>query len=94
MSAGAASRTEPAHGRTTFADASPAQVRAALIPEDAIAFESQWRAAMVTATETMDLTVVHRVLEAWRRIAWLTTSNGPDAYRRMLAHAEVTLRTP
>jgi len=46
-----------------------------------------------TATETLDLTGVHRTLQSWRRIAWLTTANGPAGYRRMLARADRTLRT-
>jgi hypothetical protein len=48
---------------------------------------------MAAATETLDLTVVHRTLESWRRVAWLTAANGPDGYRRMLARAEHTLAT-
>lgn len=93
MTAAAASGAEPARGRPPFADASPAQVRAALTPDDVTEFDRQWRAAMATATETLDLAGVHRTLESWRRIAWLTTSNGPDGYRRLLARAEETLRT-
>lgn len=93
MMAAPAPGAEPARGRPPFTDASPAQVRAALIPEDVTEFDRQWRAAMATATETLDLTGVHRTLECWRRIAWRTTSNGPDAYQRMLARAEETLRT-
>ncbi len=68
-------------------------MRAALIPEDIPEFDRQWRAVMATATETLDLTGVHRTLESWRRIAWLTTANGSDGYRRLLARAARTLRT-
>ena len=93
MTTAAASGPEPGRGRPPFADASPAQVRAALIPEDLAEFDRQWRSAMATATETLDLTGVHRILECWRRIAWLTTANGPGGYRRMLARADGTLRT-
>ena len=93
MTTAAASGPEPGRGRPPFADASPAQVRAALIPEDLAEFDRQWRSAMATATETLDLTGVHRTLECWRRIAWLTTANGPGGYRRMLARADRTLRT-
>jgi len=74
-------------------DPSPAQVRAALIPEDVAEFDRQWHAVMAAATETLDLTGVHRALESWRRIACLTEANGPDEYRRMLAGAERTLPT-
>lgn len=93
VTAAAATGPEPGPGRPPFADASPAQVRAALIPEDVAEFDRQWSAVMATATETLDLTGVHRTLQSWRRIAWLTTANGPDGYRRMLARADRTLRT-
>ncbi len=93
MTAAAATGPESPAGGPPFADASPAQLRAALIPEDVAEFDRQWRAVMATATETLDLTRVHRALESWRRIAWLTQANGPDGYRRVLARAERTLRT-
>lgn len=32
-------------------------------------------------------------LESWRRIAWLTSANGPAGYRRTLAKAEHLQRT-
>ncbi len=48
---------------------------------------------MATVTETLDLTGVHEILDAWRRVAWLTAVRGPDGYRRILAVAEETLRT-
>lgn len=93
MSAAAAASAPPPRGGPPFAAASPAQVRAALVPEDAARFDRQWRAVMTKATEDLDLTEVAATLDAWRRIAWLTTANGPDDYRRMLAQAEHTLRT-
>jgi len=76
-----------------FADATPAQIRAALTPEDAVRFDEHWRTAMQRATDRLDLAEVHEILEHWRRIAWLTSAHGPDGYRRMLARAEETLRT-
>jgi hypothetical protein len=93
MTAAAAPRPEPGSGSPPFADASPSQVREALGPEDAAEFDRQWRAVMVKATETLDLTNVHRTLTAWRRIAWLTAVRGPDAYHRVLATAEERTRT-
>ena len=59
-----------------FADASPAVLRAALTPEDAAVFDLQWRDAMATAVERLDLTGVHAVLDAWRPVAWLTSARG------------------
>lgn len=93
MTAAAASQPEPGLDRPPFADSSPAQVRAALIPEDVAEFDRQWQTVMATATKTLDLTGVHRTVESWRRVAWLTTANGPEKYRQMLARAERTLRT-
>ncbi|HEV2784418.1 MAG TPA: DUF6247 family protein [Actinophytocola sp.] len=89
----AAAYPDPEPKRPPFADASPAEVRAALIPEEATVFDREWRAALAEATETFDLTAVHETLEHWRRIAWMTTAHGPEAHRRMLARAEYTLRT-
>ncbi|WP_445187664.1 DUF6247 family protein [Pseudonocardia sp. Cha107L01] len=44
-----------------------------------------WCEVMAAATESLDLTEVHRTLEAWRRVAWLTSARGHDGYRRLLA---------
>jgi len=89
----AAPDVQPDTSRPPFADASPAQVRAALVPEDVVRFDQQWRDAMATATEALDLTVVHELLDSWRRVAWLTAARGHEGYRRILARAEETLRT-
>lgn len=48
---------------------------------------------MAAATESLDLSGVHRTLESWRRIAWLTSAHGHDAYRRLLAGAQERSRT-
>lgn len=93
MTAAAAHVPEPGSGRPPFADASPAQVRSALIPEDVAEFDRQWRAVMAAATESLDLAEVHRTLESWRRVAWLTSARGHDGYRRLLADAEHRSRT-
>lgn len=76
-----------------FRDASPRDVRAALIPEEVDDFDRQWRAALAEAAETLDLTRVFEVLDSWRRRAIITQAYGPDSYRKMLARAEHTLRT-
>lgn len=78
---------------TPFADASPAEIRAALIPEDHPEFDQQWRAALTIAADTLSLDEVHDTLESWRRVAWLVSAHGHDGYRRMTATAEQTLRT-
>src|SRR5918999_6582491 len=76
---------EPRHGRAgqSFADASPAEVRAALIPEEAAEFDQQWREAMGRATETLDLSGVLETLDSWRRVARLTAAAGAEAHRQM-----------
>lgn len=91
VSAAAAPLPEP--DRTPFADASPAQVRAALTPDDAAAFDRQWQAVMARATRELDLTEVLQTLESWRRVAWVTTSIGTERYSAVLASAEHRLQT-
>ncbi len=91
MTAAAAEPLEP--GRPPFADASPAQIRQALTPEDATDFDHQWRRLMRRATDNLDLTEVHEALESWRRVAWMTSAHGPDIYRKALASAEQRLGT-
>jgi hypothetical protein len=83
----------PGPDRAPFADASPAQVRAALLPEDAAEFDRQWLDVMARATRALDLTEVHKTLNTWRRVAWVTTATGPERYRAVMASAEERLRT-
>ena len=92
MSAAAAEDPTP-HGAVPFADASPSEVRAALIPEDAARFEQQWREALNRAADSLDLTEVQDVLTRWRRTAWLTTARGHAGYRQLLADADRILAT-
>jgi hypothetical protein len=82
---------QPGPKRPPFADSSPAEVRAALIPEEAAEFDRQWREVMAKATQALDLTEVLETLESWRRIACLTAANGPDAHRRMYRRAAARL---
>jgi hypothetical protein len=91
MTAAPDSRPEPPE--QPFAGASPAQVRAALTPEDVARFDRQWHAAMRVATDTLDLTAVHELLDSWRRVAWLTAARGPDGYRRILDRAAEAMST-
>lgn len=89
----AAAAPLPDPDRTPFADASPAQVRAALTPEDAAEFDRQWRDVMARATEELDLTEVLNTLASWGRVAWVTTSIGSERYQAALASAEHRLQT-
>ena len=85
----AAATPEPRYGRKgrSFADASAAEVRAALIPEEAAEFEREWRAALADAAETLDLTEVFATLESWRTVAELTAAAGAEAHRAMYRRA-------
>jgi hypothetical protein len=74
-----------------FADTSPVEVRAALIPEEAAEFDQQWREVMARATETLDLSEVLETLESWRRVARLTAASGADAHRAMYRRAATRL---
>jgi Family of unknown function (DUF6247) len=89
----AVSAGSPQPGRPPFIDATPAQIRDALTPEDVTEFDRQWREVMNQATDRLDLSEVHEVLESWRRIAWLTVVRGPQGYRRTMAAAKQRLRT-
>jgi hypothetical protein len=79
----AASPVPPRGGaQGTWAEATPAEVRAALAPESAVEFDRQWRDALARAADTYDLGVVHGCLEAWRRVARVTAAaGGPEGYR-------------
>jgi hypothetical protein len=92
MTAAAASPSDPGQ-QPPFADASPAQVRAALTTEDAVEFDRQWHEVMAKATRDLDLTEVLDILEAWRRVAWVTAATGPDRYRAIIQAAESRRRT-
>lgn len=48
---------------------------------------------MQRATESLDLTEVFESLEAWRRVAWLSSAHGHDGYRQMLSDAQRRVRT-
>jgi hypothetical protein len=76
----------PAALARSFVDASPAEVRAALIPE-AAEFDREWRAVMSRAIDTLDLSEVLETLASWRRVARLTVAAGPEAHRAMYRRA-------
>ena len=71
--------------RPPFADASPATIRTALIPEEQPRFDREYRQALRVAAETFSLDELNKTLESWRRIAWLCAD--PERYRRMWRHA-------
>jgi hypothetical protein len=89
----AAATPQPRHGRSepSFADASPAEVRAALIPEEAAEFEREWRRVLARAAETLELSEVLETLESWRRVARLTAAAGAHGHRAMYRRAAARL---
>lgn len=91
MTAAAAGAAAP-DGRP-FANATPAQIRAALTEEDAASFDEHWRTLMQRATDQLDLTELHQALDNWRLTAWATSATGPEQYRRTLRAAEQRLHT-
>ncbi|HEX6353710.1 DUF6247 family protein [Actinophytocola sp.] len=76
-----------------FREASPKEVRAAIVPEEQADFDRQWRNALKEAAESLELDCVYRILDSWRRRAMITTYLGHNGYREMLARAEERLRT-
>ncbi len=69
-----------------FANASPAEIRAALLPEERPDFDGEYRRTLQVAAESLTLDELHETLECWRRVAWMTQSD-PAAHRRMLRTA-------
>lgn len=67
--------------------ASPRVIRDSLtIPEDRDEFDREYRRALATAAETMELAGVHVMLEQWRRRAWVT--HDLEVYQRMMDRVE------
>lgn len=67
--------------------ASPRVIRDSLtIPEDRDEFDREYKRALATAAETMELAGVHAMLEQWRRRAWVT--HDLEVYQRMMDRVE------
>jgi hypothetical protein len=93
VTAEAVGATSPEPRRAAFLDASASEIRAALTPEDAAAFDSQWRAALTRAMDSLDLAEINDLLVSWRRTAHLTTALGDAGYRQVIARADRVLAT-
>lgn len=78
--------------RPPFVDASPAEIRAALLDEERPEFDRQYRRALDAARDSYSLAELENTLNWWRRTAQLTQAD-PAAHRRMLARAARTLET-
>ncbi len=67
--------------------ASPRAIRDALtIPENRTEFDREYKRALATAAETMELAGVHALLEQWRRRAWVT--HDLQRYQLMMARID------
>lgn len=71
---------------------SPAEVRAALLPEEVAAFDQSYGRALEIAKDDLRLDELLATLANWRRIA-LTTVLDPQRHREMLAAAAEIQRT-
>ncbi|MDQ3887111.1 MAG: DUF6247 family protein [Actinomycetota bacterium] len=76
-----------------YANASPAELREAILPEDVDSFDEQFQAALDAAAQTRRLDKLEAFLEQWRRIARSANHRGHDHWREVLARADYTLRT-
>ncbi len=65
--------------------ATPAEIRSALHPEYRAEFDRDYRAALVVAGQSLDLSAVHEVVESWRRRCWFTRDR--DSYREAMRRA-------
>lgn len=72
--------------RPPFAEASPAEIRAALLDEEKPDFDREYEHALAIAAKSLTLDELYEMLESWRRVAWMTYVN-PDAHRRTLRAA-------
>ncbi|MFF5992880.1 DUF6247 family protein [Prauserella flavalba] len=70
-----------------FSGLAPRAIRDAVLEEERPAFERQYRAALATAAETLDLTELEELLRAWHRIGELTERDGRAKRREILIRA-------
>jgi hypothetical protein len=62
---------QPRTGDALLPGASPAAIRAALLPDDQALFDRAYADALAAARDQLDLTELLRCLESWRRLALL-----------------------
>lgn len=74
--------------RPPFAEASPAEIRAALLDEEKPEFDREYEHALAVASESLTLDELHATLECWRRVAWMTYTSPEEHRRALLAAAE------
>lgn len=82
-----------ATSRFPYADASPAELRDAILPEDQDSFDDGYQRALDAAAQTLHLDELEAFLSHWRRIAWSVAWKGAEAWRALLAKADRILTT-
>jgi hypothetical protein len=80
---------QPAGGHPLRPGASPADIRAALLAADQVAFDAAYAAALTGSRQSLDLGELFKMLEQWRRVAVLQSD--PENYRRMVRRVAETL---
>jgi hypothetical protein len=76
---------QPEAGHPLRQGASPHDIRAHLLPEDREKFDADYREALASARENLDLTELFKTLEHWRRTALL--QRDPVSFRRIVRRA-------
>jgi len=74
--------------KVPYSDASPAELREAILPEDVDQFDDSFRHALDTVAATLRLDALEAFLEHWRRIARSVNHRGHDHWRGVLAKAQ------
>ncbi len=72
-------------GHSLRRGASPRAIRSALLPDDQIAFDTAYSAALASARTSLDLTALFEMLERWRRVALL--QQDPSRFRALARRA-------
>lgn len=79
--------------KVPFADASPAEIRAAILPEDRDQFDASLRRALDSVADTLSLNPLEQFLAHWRRLAFCQNHDGHDTWCEALAKADRILTT-
>jgi hypothetical protein len=76
---------QPARGHSLLPGASPAAIRAGLLPSDREKFDAAYDAALAESRRSMDLAELFKTLEQWRRMAVMQSD--PVAFRHAVRRA-------
>ncbi|HEU0127257.1 MAG TPA: DUF6247 family protein [Pseudonocardiaceae bacterium] len=77
--------------KVPYADASPAELREAILPEERDQFDASFRRALDQVAQTLTLDALDSFLQHWRRVAWAQNAHGHDSWRALLAEVECRL---